>query len=207
MPPCFWIRNADRSRRRAGGWPPRVSSSGRPGNVSARERTSASRSRPTGAVLAELEPEQVTVVDLDGRRRRRASSSPPRSSTCTSASTAATAPARSCTPTRRWPPRCRCVLDELPCVHYQMLLLGGAVRVAPYADLRHARARRRPCSTRSRAARAALMANHGAIAHAGDAGRRRVELVAAARVGMHRLLARRRDRRRRACSTRSSARP
>jgi L-fuculose-phosphate aldolase len=26
-----------------------------------------------------------------------------------------------------------CVLDELPCVHYEMLLLGGAVRVAPYA--------------------------------------------------------------------------
>src|SRR5204862_105062 len=25
-----------------------------------------------------------------------------------------------------------CVLDELPCVHYQMLLLGGTVRVAPY---------------------------------------------------------------------------
>ena len=26
-----------------------------------------------------------------------------------------------------------CVLDELPCVHYEMLLLGGAVPVAPYA--------------------------------------------------------------------------
>ena len=26
-----------------------------------------------------------------------------------------------------------CVLDELPCVHYSMLLLGGTVRVAPYA--------------------------------------------------------------------------
>ena len=26
-----------------------------------------------------------------------------------------------------------CVLDELPCVHYEMLLLGGSVRVAPYA--------------------------------------------------------------------------
>ena len=25
-----------------------------------------------------------------------------------------------------------CVLDELPCVHYQMLLLGGTVPVAPY---------------------------------------------------------------------------
>ena len=26
-----------------------------------------------------------------------------------------------------------CVVDELPCVHYSMLLLGGTVRVAPYA--------------------------------------------------------------------------
>jgi L-fuculose-phosphate aldolase len=26
-----------------------------------------------------------------------------------------------------------CVLDELPPIHYQMLSLGGAVRVAPYA--------------------------------------------------------------------------
>ena len=25
-----------------------------------------------------------------------------------------------------------CVLDELPCVHYEMLMLGGAVRIAPY---------------------------------------------------------------------------
>ena len=26
-----------------------------------------------------------------------------------------------------------CVLDELPVLHYQQLLLGGAIRVAPYA--------------------------------------------------------------------------
>ena len=24
-------------------------------------------------------------------------------------------------------------LDEIPCVHYEMLMLGGTVRVAPYA--------------------------------------------------------------------------
>ena len=39
-----------------------------------------------------------------------------------------------------------CVLDELPVLHYQQLLLGGAVRVAPYAtfgtpELAAARAR------------------------------------------------------------------
>ena len=59
------------------------------------------------------------------------------------------------------------VLDELPCVHYEMLALGGSVRVAPY----------RTFGTPELAAgvldalegrSAALMANHGAITFAGD---------------------------------------
>ena len=59
-----------------------------------------------------------------------------------------------------------CVLDELPCIHYQMLLLGGEVRVAPYrtfgtpelADV---------TLDALEGKTAALMANHGAIAYAG----------------------------------------
>ena len=56
-----------------------------------------------------------------------------------------------------------CVLDELPVLHYQQLLLGGAIRVAPYATfgtrelaghVRDALAGRQ----------AALMANHGSVA-------------------------------------------
>ncbi len=40
-----------------------------------------------------------------------------------------------------------CVVDEVPCVHYEMLRLGGTVPVAPYAtfgtpELAEARARR-----------------------------------------------------------------
>ncbi len=58
-----------------------------------------------------------------------------------------------------------CVVDLLPCVHYQMLLLGGDVRVAPYATFGtpelaahvHAALEGRT---------AALMANHGAITYA-----------------------------------------
>lgn len=55
-----------------------------------------------------------------------------------------------------------CVLDELPVIHYQQLLLGGPIRVAPYAtfgtpelavSVRDA--------LRDRAA--ALMANHGSV--------------------------------------------
>jgi L-fuculose-phosphate aldolase len=60
-------------------------------------------------------------------------------------------------------------LDELPVVHYQMLLFGGSVRVAPYATFGspelaagvHAALQGRT---------AALMANHGAVTVAADAG-------------------------------------
>ena len=60
-----------------------------------------------------------------------------------------------------------CVLDELPLVHYEMLMLGGAVRVAPYATF----------GTPELAAgvldalegrTAALMANHGAVTWGAD---------------------------------------
>jgi L-fuculose-phosphate aldolase len=60
-----------------------------------------------------------------------------------------------------------CVLDELPVIHYQLMLLGGPVRVAPYHTF----------GTPELAAAtldaldgrvAALMANHGAIAWAHD---------------------------------------
>lgn len=59
------------------------------------------------------------------------------------------------------------VLDELPCVHYEMVALGGSVRVAPY----------RTFGTRELAdvvvaaledRTAALMANHGAITFGED---------------------------------------
>ena len=60
-----------------------------------------------------------------------------------------------------------CVLDELPVIHYQQLLLGGTMRVAPYATfgtpelaayVREALADRQ----------AALMANHGSVAVGGS---------------------------------------
>ncbi len=60
-----------------------------------------------------------------------------------------------------------CVLDELPCVHYSMLLFGGTVRVAPYEtfgtpELADAVAEALEGRT------AALMANHGAVVYAAD---------------------------------------
>ena len=60
-----------------------------------------------------------------------------------------------------------CVLDELPCVHYSMLLLGGTVPVAPYEtfgtpELAEAVVESLVGHT------AALMANHGAVTFAED---------------------------------------
>jgi len=61
-----------------------------------------------------------------------------------------------------------CVLDgELPCVHYQMLLLGGAVRVAPYATFGTPELAESVLDALD-GRTAALMANHGAITHAAD---------------------------------------
>ena len=56
------------------------------------------------------------------------------------------------------------ITDELPCIHYQMLLLGGGVRVAPYATFgtqQLADNVRAALSGRT----AALMANHGAVTY------------------------------------------
>jgi L-fuculose-phosphate aldolase len=56
-----------------------------------------------------------------------------------------------------------CVLDELPVIHYQQLLLGGAVRVAPYATFGSPE-----LAAHVRAAlvdrKAALMGSHGSVA-------------------------------------------
>ncbi len=59
------------------------------------------------------------------------------------------------------------MLDELPCVHYEMLLLGGPVRVAPYATFGTPElARSAVAALEGRTA--ALLANHGTIAFGAD---------------------------------------
>jgi L-fuculose-phosphate aldolase len=134
---------------------------GTAGNVSARAGELVAVT-PTGAVLAELQAEQVVVVDLDGAtvhgdyaptseielhlgayRRLRAGA------VVHAHSPVGTALA--------------CVLDELPLVHYQMLALGGPIRVAPYATFgTEELATLTLDALEGRAA--ALMANHGMIA-------------------------------------------
>jgi L-fuculose-phosphate aldolase len=140
---------------------------GTAGNVSARAGDDAVAVSPTGAALADLSADQVSVVDLEGelvdgeleptselglhlgvyRRYEAAAVVHTHAPMATALS---------------------CVLErELPCVHYGMLLLGGTVRVAPYETF----------GTPELAAAvldaldgktAALMANHGAVTHAAD---------------------------------------
>ena len=56
-----------------------------------------------------------------------------------------------------------CVLDELPVLHYQQLLLGGAIRVAPYATFGTPElAATTVAALEGR--QGALMANHGSVA-------------------------------------------
>ena len=136
---------------------------GTAGNVSAREGDRVAIT-PTGAVLSELQAGDVAVVDLDGaqldgpleptsevdlhlevlRRYETGGVVHTHSPMATALS---------------------CVLDEVPCVHYSMLALGGAVPVAPYTTFGT------PALAGSvvealEGHTAALMANHGAVTHA-----------------------------------------
>ncbi len=138
---------------------------GTSGNVSLRtgERVAVT---PTGAVLAELTAADVAVVGLDGVQM--AGDLAPTSELGlhlgvyerygSGAVVHTHAPLATAL---------GLVLDELPCVHYEMLGLGGAVRVAPYATFGSGElvdAVLDALSDRS----AALMANHGALTHGPD---------------------------------------
>jgi L-fuculose-phosphate aldolase len=60
-----------------------------------------------------------------------------------------------------------CVVDEVPAVHYGMLALGGAVRVAPYATFGTPELAGHVLDALE-GKTAALMANHGALVHGAD---------------------------------------
>lgn len=60
-----------------------------------------------------------------------------------------------------------CVLDELPVIHYQLLALGGAIRVAPFAAFGTA-ALAASVADAMDGRSAALLANHGAVTAGGS---------------------------------------
>jgi L-fuculose-phosphate aldolase len=136
---------------------------GTAGNVSAREGDRVAIT-PTGAVLAELEAEQVSVVDMDGNLVD--GSLAPTSELDLHLGVYRRYGAGAVVHTHApMATAIACVLpDELPCVHYQMLLLGGAVRIAPYRTFGTS-ALAEAVLEALEGHTAALMANHGAIAY------------------------------------------
>jgi L-fuculose-phosphate aldolase len=139
---------------------------GTAGNVSATAGDDAIAVSPTGAVLAELAPEQVSVVDLAGNLVE--GELEPTSELGLHLGIYERYDAGAVVHTHApMATALSCVLDELPCVHYGMLLLGGTVPVAGYETFgtpELADAVLRALEGK----RAALMANHGAITHAPD---------------------------------------
>ena len=139
---------------------------GTAGNVSARRGDEVAIT-PTGAVLAELEPEQVSVVNLDGRQLD--GDLAPTSELDLHLGVYRRYDAGAVVHTHApMATALSCVLeDELPCVHYQMLLLGGPVPVAGYATFGTPELAGSVLDALD-GCNAALMANHGAIVHAQD---------------------------------------
>lgn len=117
---------------------------------------------PTGCVLADVEPEQITVVDLDGVVQ--GEGLPPTSELGLHLGVyrelgwpAAVVHTHSPMATV-----VGCVVDELPPIHYQMLGLGGAVQVAPYATFGSDELHENVLHALD-GHTAALMQNHGAL--------------------------------------------
>lgn len=116
---------------------------------------------PTGCVLSEVEPAAMAVVDLDGEPLHGPAPTSElglhlgvyRAMDWTGAVVHTHSPMATAV---------GCVLDELPPIHYQMLALGGSVRVAPYAtfgsDELHANV-----LLALEGHTAALMQNHGTL--------------------------------------------
>ena len=139
---------------------------GTAGNVSARSGDRVAISA-TGAVLAGATADQVTVVDLEGQVV--GGDLEPTSELDLHLGVYRRYDAGAVVHTHApMATALSCVLDgELPCVHYQMLLLGGPVRVAPYATFGTPELAESVLDALD-GRTAALMANHGAIAHAAD---------------------------------------
>jgi L-fuculose-phosphate aldolase len=139
---------------------------GTAGNLSARAGDQGIAITPTGAVLAELAPEDVTVVDLQGQLV--AGELEPTSELDLHLGVYRRYEAGAVVHTHApMATALSCILDELPCIHYQMLLLGGPVPVAPYATFGTQELANGVLDVLEGHS-AALMANHGAIAHAPD---------------------------------------
>jgi L-fuculose-phosphate aldolase len=138
---------------------------GTAGNVSERVDDHVAISA-TGVVLAELSAGDVTVVNLDGQRLggHRAPSSELQLHLGIYRRYRVGGVAHTHAPMAT---ALSCVVDEVPVVHYEMLELGGAVRVAPYATFGTAALAAGTLDALEDRS-AALMANHGAVTFGSD---------------------------------------
>jgi L-fuculose-phosphate aldolase len=139
---------------------------GTSGNVSARSGEHVAIT-PTGARLADLDAEDVTVVDLAGRVVDGALA--PTSEADLHLGVYERFDAGAVVHTHSpMATAIACVLeDEVPCVHYGMLALGGTVRIAPYATFGTPELASGVLDALD-GRTAALMANHGAVTRADD---------------------------------------
>ncbi len=138
---------------------------GTAGNVSARAGDLVAIT-PTGAVLGELTAEQVSVVDTGGQLVE--GELEPTSELDLHLGVYERFDAGAVVHTHApMATALSCVVEEVPCVHYAMLALGGAVPVAPYATFGTPELAAAVLDTLE-GRTAALMANHGAIVHGPD---------------------------------------
>ena len=135
---------------------------GTAGNVSALDRDSDLVAvTATGVVLAECRPDDVSVVDRTGTLvdGDLAPTSELQLHLAVLTATGADAVVHTHAP---YATAVGCVRESLPVLHYQQILLGGEIRVAPYATFGTGElADHVVAGLEGR--RAALMANHGAV--------------------------------------------
>ena len=134
---------------------------GTAGNVSVRDGDRVAVTG-TGVVLGDCTAGDVTVVSLDGRVLD--GSLVPTSELDLHLGVYAATDAAAVVHTHApYSTAVACVLDELPVLHYQHLLLGGATRVAPYATFGTPELARAVVAALA-GRQAVLMANHGSVA-------------------------------------------
>ena len=138
---------------------------GTAGNVSARAGDLVLVT-PSGARLAALTADDLAVVDLDGALID--GPLPPTSELPLHLAVYRSFDAGAVVHTH--PPMATavaCVADELPCIHYTLLSLGGSVRVAPYVTFGTAELAAGVVEA-LQGRSAALMGGHGAVTHGAD---------------------------------------
>lgn len=141
---------------------------GTAGNVSARFGDLVAVTA-SGVVLAHCQPSDVTVVSLDGEVVDGALT--PTSELGLHLAVYAATPAAAVVHTHApFATAVACVEDRLPVLHYQQMLLGGELRVAPYATFGTADlAAHVAAALEGRSA--ALLANHGAVTTGASLGK------------------------------------